>query len=322
MIIISTEYGYVTDLVILIFSLLQEMTTFNVETQNLETTDPSIGSNVTRAPRRNRSSVWNHFTPDPNLFHTQHVALNMREKYDKYWGGYEKLNMLLLISFVLDPRQKMVYANWFIEKNFAKLEADALKKKLDLSLKAIFEEYNNSVGGGVGGSQGESEPTKSNRQIGNPSYYYGQFMQSTLQSTGVANSSGFKSELIKYFNDGLEEDSPNFDILNYWKVHSSRLPVLANIARDLLAIPVSTVASESAFSTGGRVLDEYRSRLSTNTVEALICTEDCLGGSPTPLPSQEDMEDLEKIERGKVTLILKICFMSLKNAIVSLTKSN
>ncbi|WJX40127.1 hypothetical protein P8452_27633 [Trifolium repens] len=112
----------------------------------------------------------------------------------------------------------MVYANWFIEKNFAKLEADALKKKLDLSLKAIFEEYNNSVGGGVGGSQGESEPTKSNRQIGNPSYYYGQFMQSTLQSTGVANSSGFKSELIKYFNDGLEEDSPNFDILNYWKI--------------------------------------------------------------------------------------------------------
>ncbi|KAK2418082.1 zinc finger BED domain-containing protein RICESLEEPER [Trifolium repens] len=88
------------------------MTTFNVETQNLETTDPSIGSNVTRAPRRNRSSVWNHFTPDPNLFHTQHVALNMREKYDKYWGGYEKLNMLLLISFVLDPRQKMVYANF------------------------------------------------------------------------------------------------------------------------------------------------------------------------------------------------------------------
>ncbi|KAK2410959.1 hypothetical protein QL285_046291 [Trifolium repens] len=107
----------------------------------------------------------------------------------------------------------MVYANWFIEKNFSKLEADALKKKLDLSLKAIFEEYNNSVGGGVGGSQGESEPTKYVRQIGNPSYYYGQFMQ----STGVTNSSGFKSELIKYFNDGLEEDSPNFDILNYWK---------------------------------------------------------------------------------------------------------
>jgi hypothetical protein len=185
-------------------------------------------------------------------------------------------------------------------------------------LKAIFEEYNNSVGGGVGGSQGESEPTKSVRQIGNPGYYYGQFMQ----STGVANSSGFKSELIKYFNDGLEEDSPNFDILNYWKVHSSRLSVPANIARDLLDIPVSTVASESAFSTGGRVLDEYHSRLSTNTVEALICTEDWLGGSPTPLPSQEDMEDLEKIERGKVTLILKICFMSLKNAIVSLTKSN
>ncbi|GAU51568.1 hypothetical protein TSUD_414220 [Trifolium subterraneum] len=45
------------------------MTTFNVEeTQNLGTSAPSVVSNVTRAPRKNRSNVWNHFTPDPDLF--------------------------------------------------------------------------------------------------------------------------------------------------------------------------------------------------------------------------------------------------------------
>ena len=52
----------------------------------------------------------------------------------------------------------------------------------------------------------------------------------------------------------------------------SRYRVLSEIARDVLPIPVSTVASESAFSMGECVLDSSRSSLSHNIVEALICT--------------------------------------------------
>lgn len=36
-----------------------------------------------------------------------------------------------------------------------------------------------------------------------------------------------------------------------------RYPTLRKVARDIFAIPVTTVASESAFSTSGRVLSEY-----------------------------------------------------------------
>jgi hypothetical protein len=51
------------------------------------------------------------------------------------------------------------------------------------------------------------------------------------------------------------------------------------VARDVLAIPASTVASESAFSAGGRVVDKYRSRLDPEVVEALICTKDWIRAS-------------------------------------------
>jgi len=54
--------------------------------------------------------------------------------------------------------------------------------------------------------------------------------------------------------------SGQFDILAWWKNQTGEYPVLAKIARDLLA-EVSTVASESAFSAGGRVVDPFRSRL-------------------------------------------------------------
>ena len=46
------------------------------------------------------------------------------------------------------------------------------------------------------------------------------------------------------------------------------------MARDLLVVPISTVASELTFSTGGRVLDCFRSSLTPRIMEALICTQD------------------------------------------------
>ena len=67
-----------------------------------------------------------------------------------------------------------------------------------------------------------------------------------------------------------------FDILNWWKANGPKYPTLQRIARDILAIPVSTVASESAFSTSGRLLSPHRSKLHPKTVEALMCAQNWL----------------------------------------------
>lgn len=89
----------------------------------------------------------------------------------------------------------------------------------------------------------------------------------------VASDSG-KSQLDTY----LEEATLNLhftahmDVLDWWKTNSPRFPHLSIMACDLLSIPVTTVASESAFSIGSRILNKYRNRLSSDCVEAIICT--------------------------------------------------
>jgi len=46
------------------------------------------------------------------------------------------------------------------------------------------------------------------------------------------------------------------------------------IAKQVLATHYSTVAVEQAFSTGGNILDESRSRLALYSLEAQACVDD------------------------------------------------
>jgi len=82
-------------------------------------------------------------------------------------------------------------------------------------------------------------------------------------------------------------EGEEFDVLRWWKRNQDQYPILAKMARDFLAIPLSTVASESIFSTAGMVIDKYRSSLSSETVEALICAKDWL----KRLSDDEDDDD-------------------------------
>ncbi|PWA69929.1 hypothetical protein CTI12_AA291960 [Artemisia annua] len=97
-----------------------------------------------------------------------------------------------------------------------------------------------------------------------------------FDKTESSSSTKKQGELDFYLDEPRAETMSSICVLDFWKSQQYRYPVLAKMAMDILCIPVSTVASESPFSLGGRILDQYRSSMKHPTVEALICTRDWL----------------------------------------------
>jgi hypothetical protein len=120
---------------------------------------------------------------------------------------------------------------------------------------------------------------------------------------GNASSNNTKSELDKYLAEETEDTEMKIDLLVWWKASEQRFPILSRLARDVLAIPISSIASESAFSTSGRILDDFGSSLTPFMLEALVCTQDWLRWS-VPVDIKENIEELTMMEQGKTFLHL------------------
>ncbi|GJU41799.1 zinc finger BED domain-containing protein RICESLEEPER 2-like protein [Tanacetum coccineum] len=115
------------------------------------------------------------------------------------------------------------------------------------------------------------------------------------------------TEVDIYLKDGVEKRGDNsFYVLGWWNQNMMKFPILSQVAKHVLAMSISTVASESAFSTDGRVIDKYRSSLTPKTAEALICAQDWLLSTPADLqdmlinglPVEAMVENLEKLDLG------------------------
>ncbi|KAG4924029.1 Putative AC transposase [Glycine soja] len=73
------------------------------------------------------------------------------------------------------------------------------------------------------------------------------------------------------------------------------------MARVVLAIPVSTIASESSFSARGRILNPYQTSLTPRMVQVLVCMQDWLKGIYFSMFIDEDFKELEKFEQDMVS---------------------
>uniref|UniRef100_A0AAV2K1C2 HAT C-terminal dimerisation domain-containing protein n=1 Tax=Knipowitschia caucasica TaxID=637954 RepID=A0AAV2K1C2_KNICA len=92
------------------------------------------------------------------------------------------------------------------------------------------------------------------------------------ENVRVDNEDTDEIQVYLSLNPTMEADGR--DLLSWWKQHETTLPLLARLARMVFSVPASSSSSERAFSAAGRVIEERRTGLSPETVDAVLFLHD------------------------------------------------
>ena len=206
----------------------------------------------------------------------------MRIKFDKYWGS---CNLLISIGAVLDPRYKMELIDFSFKLIYsndrASEEIQLVRDSLNELFKEYVEDHKESNVDSYKSANVRSGPSGSGSSSGFMASRFGKGIKtgSAKYHQHIRNidcGESVKSELVTYLEEGvyIQEAGVYFDALGWWKENKLKYRILSKMAADILAIPITTVASESAFSAGGRVIDPHRASLGTKMVDMLICGAD------------------------------------------------
>ena len=214
--------------------------------------------------------------------------------------------MMIFLVAVFDSRHKLRYVNVTVKDMYN-------AEKAELILKTLNEEYSGIIsrpspiydGKGDQGCTSSSSNTVVDEEVQDTRG----LKKSQLRFMRLLNEDEDvnQNELEKYLKEGLEKVKSDLDILLWWKENSNRFPIVSLMARDILAIPISTVASKSAFSTSRQILDPFRSSLSPRVVEGLVCAQDWFKGVDIfTLPQEE----ADMIDNGK-TLLVSVLYIQI-----------
>ncbi|KAM1100543.1 hypothetical protein ACFX15_006761 [Malus domestica] len=211
----------------------------------------------------------------------QSVATSMKLKFDKYWGDIEKVNPILFVAQSLDPSTN----------------SSSSGSSTNSSATSNMEQRSSVVlDDGAGGVMVDIDVAS-------------RMVKKIQRKRAEAQQNKIANEVDMYFNDPHQSLTyEGFNLLDWWKGNCGQYPILSKVAKDVLALPSSTVASENAFSLGGRVVDPFRASLTPKTVEALVCTSDWLRGKEFCFykePTLDELcfyEELERLERNMANL--------------------
>ncbi|CAO2146641.1 unnamed protein product [Urochloa humidicola] len=219
-------------------------------------------------------------TPEANAELSETIEY-MQRKFKRYW----KLTWLqITFPVIFDPRFKFQLAEFRLKQAFGN-EGESKVALLKKVLLDLFMDYSQVSTG----NQHTTQQVATSEVVTNAGGRYADWDQHL--SLNASPTIEVPSELENYLKKGLIPRTETLDILSWWKSNSVEYPTLSRMARDVLAVPASTVASESAFSTGRRIISDLRSRLTPKNVEALICLQDWIRASGSSQFQMEGIED-------------------------------
>ena len=214
------------------------------------------------------------------------------------------MNPLLYVVVVLDPRKKLRFLKFCFFEIYGNEVANVMVKLVRGSLVKLYDYYFCVNSPNVQVPSGNERTHIKGESIGcsNPYVMVNSRFDCFLEAE---QSIGCSNEIDKYLDENFDKyldenyeskmEDVKFETLGWWKANSNRYQVLFKLARDVLAVPVSTITSESAFSTEGCILDPFRSSFSPLMVQNLVCAQDWLLAL-VPISFRKSKDEVEALE--------------------------
>lgn len=195
------------------------------------------------------------------------MASSMIRKFDQYW---EESHGVIAMATILDPRFKLKILEFYFPQIYGEDEAKDELQNVRQICEDIYKKY---VSRGTSQASGDNIPNMTTPCQNATTEVNMESLDAFFSWNSSTNTGCGKSELERYLEESTLPGSHDFDVLAWWKLNGIKYPTLCVIAKDILAIPISTVASESSFSTSGRIIGPHRSKLLPKIIEAIICTQ-------------------------------------------------
>ncbi|KAL5714914.1 hypothetical protein ACHQM5_016815 [Ranunculus cassubicifolius] len=193
----------------------------------------------------------------------------MKAKFGDYWM---KHNIILAMAVVMDPRYKLNFVGYAFNAIYGSNNSETPKVRSNLdNLLMLYVNTYSKAATSTTHVQPDAQAQLHNTRHGND--LLKDFESFDSQENLYTPQ---KTQLEMYLEEPRRKIHEPLNVLDYWKSNQFRYPELARMARDILSIPISTVASEATFSVGGRVIDQFRSALLPENVESLVCSNDWL----------------------------------------------
>ena len=86
------------------------------------------------------SCLLNEMQSSSNIF-VKHMGMNIKQNFDKYWGYLEKMNSVIFITTILDPRYKIEFIEFSIFQMYGEELGSKLFTNLKSDLSLLFDDY-------------------------------------------------------------------------------------------------------------------------------------------------------------------------------------
>ncbi|QRV95762.1 Zinc finger, BED-type predicted [Ceratobasidium sp. AG-Ba] len=191
------------------------------------------------------------------------------DKLTKYFD-MARQNDLIILASVLHPGMRTV----FFEDTEKWGNADLATRGQAL-LEYMYDAYKDDSEIQAKSQNTSSGSTTSTQPKG--------FIDSLLDASVCQRQAIMHEELLDFLRGKYPYDGG--DVLVWWKKHEVYFPVLSKVARDILAIPATSVSVERIFPRCRLVMSEYRHRMSVQTAREIVtCNSWLQAGLSAHLP--------------------------------------